>query len=186
MPLDQLIRAGTPVPIARWGEPVLHRRARPVTRFDADLWDLLATMFATNRAAGGAGLAAPQIGVDLAAFVFDTFDAHGRRHVGLVCNPEVEVPTVGRRLVTEDEGCLSLPGAYSPLARPFTALCRGVDQFGQAVEIRGSGHLARCLQHETDHLAGIVMEDRLSAKLRKRHRAQHADVADAYPASWPT
>lgn len=96
MPLDQLIRAGTPAPSARWGELVLHRRARPVTRFDADLWS----------------------------------------------------------------------GDRDP----------------------GSGHLARCLQHqhETDHLAGIVMEDRLSAKLRKRHRAQHADVADAYPASWPT
>ncbi len=111
MPLEQLLAQGQPVRITRWGEPVLHRRCRPVTTFGTDLWNLLCDMFATNRAAGGAGLAAPQVGVDLAVFVYDCFDAHGRRHQGLVCNPTIAL-NPSPRLDAEHEGCLSLPGAY--------------------------------------------------------------------------
>lgn len=86
----------------------------------------------------------------------------------------------------EQEGCLSLPGAYSPVPRPDLALCHGQDQFGRPITVRGTGYLARCLQHEADHLNGIVLEDRLSLKARKAHRAQHEAHESEYPPSWPT
>ena len=174
MPLSELLRIGEPVPITRWGTPVLHRPARRVEEFGPDLWKLLAAMFATNREAQGAGLAAPQIGVDLAVFVYDTIDDEGQRQTGLVCNPVLELPVGRDRHLGEDlEGCLSLPGAYSPLARPDFATCHGQDQFGEPFTASGGGYFARCLQHESDHVAGIVMEDRLTRKTRRAHRHQH-------------
>ena len=184
MPLEELLARGEPVPILRWGHPVLHRPARPVTAFDADLWDLLATLFATNRAAHGAGLAAGQIGVDLAVFVYDCEDAGGRRRQGLVCNPRIaQLPDPQRDV--DLEGCLSLPGALVPLARPDTAVCRGQYQFGQPITVRGTGVLARCLQHEVDHLDGVVLEDHLTARERRDLRRQHARAADDYHERWP-
>lgn len=185
MPLDQLTTVGHAVPITRWDAPVMHTPTRPVEEFGPELWDVIADMFATNRAADGAGLAATQIGVGLAVFIYDTIDDHGRRHTGLVCNPRVEIPERGRQLVIEYEGCLSLPGAYTELARPRFAICHGQDQFGEPITVQGAGYFARCLQHETDHLNGTVMEDRLSAKARRAHRAQHAAIADRYGPSWP-
>ncbi|WP_052664573.1 peptide deformylase [Nitriliruptor alkaliphilus] len=184
MPLEELLVRGEPAPILRWGHPVLHRPSRPVTAFDADLWDLLAAMFATNRAAQGAGLAAPQIGVDLAVFVYDCEDANGRRRQGLVCNPRI-ARLLGPQRDVALEGCLSLPGAYLPLARPDTAVCRGQDQFGQPITVRGTGVLARCLQHEVDHLEGVVFEDHLTPPERRDLRLQHARVAEDYPERWP-
>jgi peptide deformylase len=184
MPLEQLLSSGTALPITRWGNPVLHRPCRPVTEFGPDLWNLLCDMFATNTAANGAGLAAPQIGVDLAVFVYDCLDAFGRRRPGLVCNPQVTL-AIEPDLDTDYEGCLSLPGAYLPVARPDFAICRGQDQFGEPVSVKGTGTLARCLQHESDHLNGVVMEDRLTAPERRDLRRQHKRVAANYPADWP-
>jgi peptide deformylase len=89
MPLELLLSSGTALPITRWGHPVLHRPSRPVTEFGPDLWNLLCDMFATLAAANGAGLAAPQVGVDLAVFVFDCLDGFGRRRQGLICNPQI-------------------------------------------------------------------------------------------------
>lgn len=184
MPLEELLVRGEPVPILRWGSPVVHSPTRPVTDFDAELWDLVATLFATNRAAQGAGLAAPQIGVDLRVFVFDCEDASGRRRQGLVCNPTIAQLPAARPGVAE-EGCLSLPGAYLPVTRPDTAVCRGQDQFGQPVIVRGTGVLARCLQHETDHVDGMVFADRLTSTERDELHRQHHRAADRYPARWP-
>ena len=115
MPVSELLRLGTQRPIVRWGSPVLHSSGRPVSDFGSDLQRLLADMFATNTAANGAGLAAAQIGVDLAVFIYDCADETGRRRTGVVCNPVVEVADgQDRRLVEYDEGCLSLP-ASTPL-----------------------------------------------------------------------
>ena len=184
MPLEQLLSSGTVLPITRWGNPVLHRRCRPVTEFGPDLWNLLCDMFATNTAANGAGLAAPQIGVDLAMFVYDCLDAFGRRRQGLVCNPQITL-AIEPHLDTDYEGCLSLPGAYLPVARPDFAICQGPDQLGEPISVNGTGTLARCLQHETDHLNGIVMEDHLTASERRDLRRQHQQVAVNYPDDWP-
>ena len=186
MPIYQLTRLGTTRTIVRWGDPILHRAARPVTDFGDDLQQLLCDMFATNTAAQGAGLAAPQIGVDVAAFVYDCVDADLRRQVGVVCNPVVELPEGrDRDLETWEEGCLSLPGGYADLARPNVAICRGQDQYGDPIELTGTGLLARCFQHETDHLAGMVFGDRLSSRRRRGLYESHRQVADRYAVDWP-
>lgn len=186
MPLDQLTRLGAVRTIVRWGDPVMHRPARPVTDFGDELQALLCDLFATNTAANGAGLAAPQIGVGLAAFVYDCLDAELRRHVGVVCNPVVELPQGrDRHLDTGEEGCLSLPGGYADLARPDAAVCRGQDQYGHDVELTGTGQLARCFQHETDHVRGVVFGDRLPARRRRGLYQTHAQAADRYSSDWP-
>ena len=104
----------------------------------------------------------------------------------MVCNPEVILPEgKERKLETADEGCLSLPGAYLELARPDHAVCRGQDHRGDPVEVVGTGLLARCLQHETDHLNGTVFGDRLSGRARKKLWALHEERAENYPDDWP-
>ena len=89
---DELRTGGTVLPITRWGTPVMHTRTRPVVEFDDELHELVADMFATMYAAEGVGLAATQVGVDLAVFVFDCPDDDHVRHVGVICNPEVTLP----------------------------------------------------------------------------------------------
>ena len=183
---DDLTTGGRVLPITRWGTPVMHSPTRPVETFDDELRSLLRDMFATMEAATGVGLAATQVGRDLAVFVYDCPDDDEVRHVGVVCNPVVELPEgKDRNLEASDEGCLSFPGAYQELARPDHAICRGQDAYGNPVEIRGDGLLARCLQHETDHLNGIVFGDRLSGRARKKLRQQHEDLAARYPDDWP-
>jgi peptide deformylase len=172
--------------ITRWGEDVMHRLNRPVTDFGADLQTLVADMFATMDAAEGVGLAANQVGVDLQLFVFDCPDKDGNRVEGVVCNPVVELPEGKDRNLDEgDEGCLSLPGAFTKCARPDFARVTGVDEHGEPVSYEGNGLLARCLQHETDHTQGTVFADRLSRKYKKRLFAEAEEFAPDYPADWP-
>ena len=143
-------------------------------------------MFATNLAANGAGLAAQQIGVDLAVFVYDCADETGTRRTGVVCNPTVGLPDVtDRTLVDFGEGCLSLPGAFADYARPARATCRGRDQYGDLIEMTAGGTLGRCFQHETDHVNGIVFGDRLPTRTRKLLYRDHEKVADQYGGNWP-
>lgn len=178
---------GTPRVITRWGDPVMHRALKPVDSYDEELEALVADMFATMYAADGAGLAANQIGVDLAVFVFDCTDESERRVAGVVCNPELTLPQgPDRRLDEDDEGCLSLPGAFAPCARPDWSRVDGTDLTGSPVTYVGEGGtLARCLQHETDHLRGMVFGDRISARVRKRLYKQAESLADQYPDDWP-
>jgi peptide deformylase len=172
--------------ILRWGTPVMHRPQAQVTAYDDDLRDLVADLVATMYAADGVGLAACQVGVDLRVFVFDCHDTSGVRTVGVVCNPEVTLPEgKDRKLDEEDEGCLSLPGGYVPLARPDFATVTGTGLDGSPVTFSGDGMLARCLQHETDHTRGTVFGDRLSTRWRKRLQKNHEKVADHYPHGWP-
>lgn len=185
--LAELTQGGTVRPITRWGTPVMHAKTRPVTDFqDEEFRTLVRDMFATMEAASGVGLAATQVGVDLAVFVYDCPDGDEVRQVGVVCNPVVTLPEgKERRLEAIDEGCLSLPGAYQPLARPDKATCTGQDIDGNEIVIDGTGLLARCLQHETDHLNGTVFGDRLSGRSRKKLWAQHDELADRYLPDWP-
>ena len=177
---------GTVRPMTRWGDPVMHRAARPVTAFDDELRALVADMVATMYAADGVGLAACQIGVDLAVFVFDCPDEAGTAHQGVVCNPVLDLPEGrDRRLDDGDEGCLSYPGAFVPCARPDVARVSGRGLDGEPVDISGTGLLARCLQHETDHTNGMVFGDRLSDRWRKKLRKQMEAAAEEYPPGWP-
>lgn len=183
---DDLTTGGQVLPITRWGTPVMHAQTRPVTEFDEALNTLVRNMFATMAAAQGVGLAATQVGIDLAVFVFECPDDDDVVHRGVVCNPQVSVPEIrDRALSSTDEGCLSYPGAYQVLARPDTAVCTGQDADGNPVRIEGTGLLARCLQHETDHLNGTVFGDRLSTRARRLLSKQHEELAHLYPDDWP-
>ncbi|MGH3366375.1 MAG: peptide deformylase [Nocardioidaceae bacterium] len=173
-------------PITRWGAPELHRELRDVEKYDDDLDRLVADLVATMRAADGVGLAANQVGEDLKVFVFDCPDDDGVQHQGVVCNPRLELPQGrDRNLDDGEEGCLSLPGAFISCPRPDIATVRGTDHRGNAVEYTGNGLLARCLQHETDHLYGTVFADRLG-KRAKRQLFDDAEKASSdFPAGWP-
>jgi peptide deformylase len=158
----------------------------PVTAFDEELRSLVADMAATMYAADGVGLAACQIGVDRSVFVFDCPDDEGLHHSGVVCNPELFLPTGrDRKLDDGDEGCLSLPGAFVPCARPTYARVDGQGLDGSPVSYSGRGLLARCLQHETDHCHGTVFGDRLNKRSLKRLHRQAEEVAGEYGEDWP-
>lgn len=173
---------GTSRPITVVGNPVLHQECEDVTDFGDELQQLVADMFASQRTAEGVGLAANQIGVDKKVFVYDCPDDEGVRHVGVLCNPElVELPAERRRLDDSNEGCLSVPTAYMPLARPDYAEVTGQDEKGNPVRVRGTGYFARCLQHETDHLYGYLYIDRLSKRERKDALRQMAENEPRYP-----
>ncbi|MFA6575016.1 MAG: peptide deformylase [Nocardioides sp.] len=172
--------------MTRWGTPVMHRPQQLVTSYDEALTALAADMVATMYAADGVGLAACQIGEDVAMFVFDCPDESGRRVLGVVCNPVLTLPEgKDRELDEDDEGCLSFPGAFVECPRPSHATVTGTGLDGEPVTFSGDGLLARCLQHETDHTLGTVFGDRLPTKVRKKLQKQHDKVADDYPEGWP-
>jgi peptide deformylase len=147
------------------GDPVLQTPTREVTEFDDALERLIDDLFASLAVAGGVGLAAPQIGVGLAVFVYDCPDENGVHQVGHLVNP---VLTTSGEQVTADEGCLSVPGPYHELDRAAQATVRGVDKRGAPVTVSGTGFFARCLQHETEHLRGILYIDHLPRNRRRR------------------
>lgn len=177
---------GTVHSILRWGNRVMHQELIDITSFDDELARLVADMTATMRAASGVGLAANQIGGDLKVFVFDCPDADDQYVSGVVCNPVLTLPQgEDRQLDEADEGCLSLPGAYADCARPDHAVVTGYDHTGEPVRFDGSGLLARCLQHETDHLFGMVFGDRIAERKRKKLYRMHEEFTSDYPADWP-
>jgi peptide deformylase len=185
-PYGVLPTGGAVRTITRWGTPVMHRQLETVTSFDSELRDLVADMVATMYAADGVGLAACQIGVDRSVFVFDCPDESGERWVGVVCNPVLTLPEGKERHVdNDDEGCLSFPGAFVLRARPDWARVDGVGLDGEPVSFEGDGLLARCLQHETDHLYGKVFADGLSDRARKKLAKAHDKAADEFPTDWP-
>ena len=146
-------------PIRLWGDPVLRTAADPVTRYGRDIDGLVRDLLDTVAAPGRAGVAAPQIGVSLRAF---SYNVEGQ--LGYVINPEIETSA---QTQTGDEGCLSVPGLWFETKRAARALVRGVDRHGDPVTVEGAGLLARCLQHETDHLNGMLFVDRLEGDRRR-------------------
>jgi len=185
-PSPALPAGGSVRSITRWGTPVMHQPQQRVTTYDEALRSLAADMVATMYAADGVGLAACQVGEDVAMFVFDCPDASGEHTAGVVCNPVLTLPEGrDRRLDDGDEGCLSYPGAFVECPRPDWARVDGTGLDGEPVTFAGDGLLARCLQHETDHTLGTVFGDRLPTKARKRLQRAHDRAADDYPADWP-
>ncbi|WP_101836328.1 peptide deformylase [Frankia canadensis] len=157
------------LPIRTVGDPVLRTPAEPVTRFDAALDRLVADMIDTMYDAPGVGLAAPQIGVGLRVFVFDCDydprDLAVPRVARTVVNPVLTIVDDGARQ-DGSEGCLSVPGLHFPTTRALCATVRGVDAAGAPVEYAGEGLLARCFQHEVDHLDGMLYLQRLTGDAR--------------------
>jgi len=160
-PVD--VPAGTARPVTLYGAVVLHRPCAPVDSFDGALEALVDDMFASMYAAEGVGLAANQIGVGLRVFVFDCPDASGENQAGHVVNPVLTTSGALAPPVTEAEGCLSVPGQRGEVSRAAVATVSGADVHGRPVSVTGTGLLARCLQHEVDHLRGIVYVDLLTA-----------------------
>lgn len=148
------------------GDPLLHRACEDVTDFGPSLARLVEDMFATMYAAQGVGLAANQVGVPLKVFVYDCPDDDDVRHLGHVVNPEL-VEADGLT-VRGPEGCLSLPGLEAGTDRFDHAVVEGLTMTGEPVRIAGTGWFARCLQHECDHLEGMVYTDRLTGLRRTR------------------
>jgi peptide deformylase len=177
---------GVARPIVTYGSnPVLHRPSAPLTAFDESLRRLVLDMFASMAAADGVGLAANQIGVDARVFVIDCPDAAGEDVIGYAVNPVLTLPApVGDEPAQEvtEEGCLSVPGPYAELSRAFRARVDGVDVNGDPVTIEATGMAARCLQHEMDHLEGIVYVDLLPEELRERLLAEAAGPEGELPA----
>ncbi|HEY2044142.1 MAG TPA: peptide deformylase [Jatrophihabitans sp.] len=162
-------------PVVIVGDPVLHARAATVTEFDDELDTLIDDMFATMYVAEGVGLAATQVGVGLRVFVYDCHDDEGNYSKGHVVNPVIV--SVSEELVEGEEGCLSVPGPYAPLPRPRVATVTGVDKKGEPIEVSGTGYLARCLIHETEHLDGILYIDHLN----RRRRSRVLQAVEPYP-----
>ena len=161
-------------PIRIIGDPALHRPTRPVETFDGELKALVEDMFETMAAAEGVGLAANQIGVDLRLFVYDCPDEELReRRRGVVVNPVLEtseLPVTMPDPEDDEEGCLSVPAEHFPTGRADWARVTGVDADGEPVVVEGRGFLARCLQHETDHLDGLLYLNRLVGRYAKESK----------------
>jgi peptide deformylase len=147
-------------PIRLFGDPVLRTAADPVTDFDKQLRNLVKDLTETLRDAQGAGLAAPQIGVGLRAFAYAV---DGER--GYLVNPELDFPDDEEQ--DGEEGCLSFPGIYFDVKRRLNTVARGFTDRGDPVQVVGTEVLARCLQHEADHLDGVLFIDRMDAATRK-------------------
>jgi peptide deformylase len=147
-------------PIRLFGDPVLRTPADKVVDFDKELRRLVTDLVETMRDEGGAGLAAPQLGVGLRVFAFDVDDV-----VGHIVNPVLSFPDDEEQ--DGPEGCLSIPGVYVDTKRRQNVVAQGVNEFGDPVQLIGTGLMARCVQHETDHLDGVLFLDRLTPETRK-------------------
>jgi peptide deformylase len=146
-------------PLRLFGDPVLRTECDPVTRFDDATGRLVDDLLENVLLPGRAGLAAPQIGVSLAVFSYNIDGQHG-----YVINP-VAAEASGE--YDGPEGCLSIPGVYADTVRPMRTVVTGVDRHGDPVTVTGTGELSRALQHETDHLRGVLFIDRLTGQERK-------------------
>ena len=150
------------------GDPILRERAAEVDAFGGEIPGLVAEMFVTMAAAEGAGLAAPQIGVGRRVIVVDVPAGEGEGEEGTrlaLVNPVV-VET-GRAKARESEGCLSVPGVHEVVSRPDRIVVEGVDPEGAPLRVEASGLLSRVLQHEVDHLDGVLFFDRISPLKRR-------------------
>ena len=150
--------------IIKYGDPILEQRAAPVTEFDTpELRQLIEDMWETMYAAKGVGLAAPQVGVLKRVSVIDTSVGEDETKKIVIINPEV---TFREGKQTGEEGCLSIPGFREPVTRASKVLVRAQNVNGETVELPGEELLARALEHEIDHLNGILFLNHLSALKR--------------------
>jgi peptide deformylase len=145
------------------GDPVLRQVAVPVERVTDEVRALIADMFDTMYAEDGVGLAAPQVGVGIRVIVVDPREEHVAPFV--LVNPRIV--ELGAGLDRAEEGCLSIPGLKEIVERAATVVVEGLDRAGETVRISADGLLARILQHEVDHLDGILFIDRVSPLKRK-------------------
>ena len=163
-------------PIRLFGDPVLRTPAAEVVDFDKELAVLVKDLWDTMESQNGAGLAAPQLGVGLRVFTF-----HCDGAMGHLVNPTWTA--LGDEFQDGEEGCLSIPGLYWDCRRHQNVVARGWNLHGEPVTIEGQDLLARAIQHETDHLDGVLFVDRLDAETRKSalKAIREADWFDGTP-----
>ena len=157
-----------------FGDPVLREKSRPVTEFDDELRRLVDDLFETMKAYDGAGLAAVQVGVPLRLFVVDVPQEDGSRIRVAIANPVLSERSGDD---TAEEGCLSMPGVYEDVTRSARVTVRGQDEHGKPIELTAEGFVARAVQHEADHLDGVLFVDRLSPLKRTFLKRQLAALA---------
>ena len=148
-------------PIRELGDPVLRTPADEVRAFDRELAALVRDLEETVDHPGRAGLAAPQIGVSARVFSYNIDGV-----IGHLVNPRIA--ELSQAIQDGDEGCLSVPGLWAPTVRAMHAVVEGFDVHGEPLRLEGEGLMARCLQHEVDHLDGKVFLDRLKGEPRKQ------------------
>jgi peptide deformylase len=153
--------------VLTYGNPSLKRRASEIKEIDDSIRKLAADMFETLELSRGVGLAAPQVGVPLRLIVLSIPMDDGTRWKCAVVNPEL---VSKRGKMTSEEGCLSVPGIYEEIPRAEEVEVKGLSLEGKELSIKGNGLLAKAVQHEIDHIDGILIVDRLSAI--KRHVLQ--------------
>jgi peptide deformylase len=151
------------IPILIAPHPTLRLKAKQVAANDEIVRDLAPKMLATMYLAPGIGLAAPQVGASLRLFVMDLQENNARAPLILI-NPEIILRS--KETAVREEGCLSLPGQYAEVTRPARVKVRYLDLAGERREVEGDGLLAACLQHEIDHLDGVLFVDYLSSLKR--------------------
>lgn len=144
------------------GEEVLRQKALPVKTIDDSLRTLIADMFTTMHEQNGIGLAAPQVGKSIRLFVIELDDKQKR----IFINPHIIKNS--QEISTAEEGCLSIPGLYYDVTRSTQVTVQAVDEYGKAFTLDASGLLARAIQHEYDHLEGILYIDRINADLKQK------------------
>ena len=148
--------------VRKFGDPVLKTKARPVERFDEALVDEIARMSELMVDALGVGLAANQVGILNRVLVYRV---HQQAPVAALVNPEIEWS--GKEKEILEEGCLSLPAVHVDVERPVHIRVRALDEHGEPITIEASGLEARVIQHEVDHLDGVLVLDRISRQQRK-------------------
>jgi peptide deformylase len=161
------------LPVRLFGDPVLTQAAAPVTDFDRELHNLVRDLHDTLFDQRGAAIAAPQLGILRRVFVFDMAGTRGH-----LVNPTLSFPDEEEQ--DGPEGCLSVPGLYFDTKRRLNVVAKGYTMHGDPLQIVGTGELARCLQHETDHLDGVLFIDRMDPQRRR------AALREIRAADWST
>jgi peptide deformylase len=166
--------------LTRYPEPVLRKAALPVERFDEELADTLAAMFELMYASQGVGLAAPQVGLNRRILVLDPAGSRDDPDSAPLALVNPTVLELGGEATLYEEGCLSFPGIFAEVRRPNRCRVRAFTARGEPFEAEYTGFTSRVVQHEYDHLEGVLLVDRMSAADKQRHKAALAELVEAY------
>ena len=172
-----------PLEIFKLGSKTLRTNARRISKVDIDTRNLAKDMLQSMYAAKGIGLAAPQVGISKELLVIDINFEDSAAEPLILVNPEITA--FGSTLNSYEEGCLSIPGIYLNVVRPSTIKLKFRDEMGRPRKMNADGLLARCIQHEVDHLRGILFLDRVTSneELNKELSKEGYNIDDVFPVS---
>ena len=172
-----------PLEIFKLGSETLRTEAKRISKVDSSIRDLAKDMLQSMYSAKGIGLAGPQVGISKELLVIDINFEDSAAEPLILINPEITA--FGSTLNTYEEGCLSIPGVYLNVVRPSTIKLKFRDEMGRPRKMNADGLLARCIQHEVDHLKGILFVDRVTSKeeLKKELTKEGYKMKDVLPLS---